>query len=159
MRINSIVLERNWKQKQKVSKYAILAHNRCDCWQNVFSPPSAVGLGSSRTSLYLSESMYILHPRTMIPEAVFREFPAETRRKHTVSDRNPLENTRNSTQESGDRIRLPVLPGSCRFRAEPDKSGHRIRSPEYCFHVPSISGVFLRDPARTFRPGALCCII
>jgi hypothetical protein len=76
-------------------------------------------------------------------------FPAETRRKRTVSRQNPPENVRNPTQESGDRIRLPVLPGSCLFRAEPDKSGRRICFPEYCFHVPSISGVFLRDPART----------
>jgi hypothetical protein len=28
-------------------------------------------------------------------------------------------------QESGNRIRLPVLPGFCRFRAEPNKSVHR----------------------------------
>jgi hypothetical protein len=76
-------------------------------------------------------------------------FPAETRRKRTVSGRNPPENVRNSTQESDDRIWLPVLPRSCLFQAEPDESGHRICFPEYCFHVPSISGVFLRDPART----------
>jgi hypothetical protein len=67
----------------------------------------------------------------MIPEAVFHEFPAKTLRKFAVSDRNPPENARNSTQESGNRIQLSVLTDSCRFRAEPDKYGHRIRLPEY----------------------------
>jgi hypothetical protein len=73
-------------------------------------------------------------PRSMIPEEVFREFPAETCRKRTVSGQNPPKNARNSMQESGDRIRLPVLPGSCLLRAEPDKSFHRntasMKSPE-----------------------------
>jgi hypothetical protein len=72
-----------------------------------------------------------LPPRAMIPEAVFHEFPAKTLRKLAVSDRNPPENTRNSMQESGNRISLPVLTDSCRFRAEVGKSGHRIRLPEY----------------------------
>jgi hypothetical protein len=61
----------------------------------------------------------------MIPEAVFREFPAKTLRKLPVSGRNPTGSVRNSTQESGDRIPLPVLTGSCWFRAKQDKSGHR----------------------------------
>ncbi len=56
-------------------------------------------------------------------------------------------------QYSGDRIQLPVLTVSCLFRAETDKSGHRNRSPEYCFRFPSISRVFLRDPARISRLG------
>jgi hypothetical protein len=71
----------------------------------------------------------------MIPEAVFREFPAKTLRKLPVSGRNPPGSARNSTQKSGERIRLPVSTGSCRFRAKPDKSGHRntasMESPEY----------------------------
>jgi hypothetical protein len=58
----------------------------------------------------------------MIPDAVFREFPAETFRKQSVSGRYPPENARNSTQESGDCIRLLVLTGSCLFHPEPDKS-------------------------------------
>jgi hypothetical protein len=70
----------------------------------------------------------------MIPEAVFRKFPAETHRKHIVSGRNPPENDRNSTQESDDRIRLPILPGSCRFQAELNESCHwntaSMKSPE-----------------------------
>jgi hypothetical protein len=70
----------------------------------------------------------------MILEAVFREFPAKILRKLTVSSSNRPENARNPVQGSGDRIELPVLTGSCWFRAEPDKSGHRIRSLEYCFH-------------------------
>jgi hypothetical protein len=92
-------------------------------------------------------------PRSMIPEEVFREFPAETCRKRTVSGQNPPKNARNSMQESGDRIRLPVLPGSCLLRAEPDKSCHRIRSPEYCFH--EISGIVRNQPfpGRIVRPG------
>jgi hypothetical protein len=60
-----------------------------------------------------------------IPEAVFRVFPAKTLRKLTVLGRNPPENARNLVQGSGDRIRLPVLTGSCSCRAELDKSGHR----------------------------------
>ena len=80
-----------------------------------------------------------LFSRTMIPEAVFREFPAKTLRKLTVSDLKPPENARNPTQESGNRIRLSVLIDSCRFRAEPNKSGHRICLPEYCVH--EISGI------------------
>jgi hypothetical protein len=75
-----------------------------------------------------------LLPRSMIPDAAFHEFPAKTLRKLPVSTRDSPGSARNSTQESGDRIRLPVLTGSCRFQAEPDKSGRRIRSPEYCFH-------------------------
>jgi hypothetical protein len=71
----------------------------------------------------------------MIPEAVFREFPAKTLRKLPVSGRNPPGSARNSTQESVDRIRLLVLTDSCRFRVKPDKSVHRItasmKSPEY----------------------------
>jgi hypothetical protein len=58
--------------------------------------------------------------RTMIPEAVFHEFPAKTLRKLAASDRNPPENARNSTQESGNRIQMSVLTDSCRFRTEPD---------------------------------------
>ena len=37
-------------------------------------------------------------------------------------------------------------------RNSPEKSPKFFR-PEYCFHVPLISGVFLREPARTLRPG------
>jgi hypothetical protein len=73
-------------------------------------------------------------PRTIIPDAVFREFPEKTLRKLTVSSRNPPENARNPVQRSGDRIRPPVLKGFCKLHVEPDKSGHRIRSPKYCFH-------------------------
>jgi hypothetical protein len=70
----------------------------------------------------------------MIPDAVFREFQEKTRRKLTVSGRNPPENARNPVEGSGDRIRLPVLTGFCKLHGGPDKSGYRIRSPEYCFH-------------------------
>src|SRR5579862_7248049 len=63
------------------------------------------------------------------------------------------ENTWKWTRESFERIRCPDLPGSFRFRAKPDKSGRRIRSKDSCVHFPSISGAFLPDPARTFRPG------
>jgi hypothetical protein len=50
--------------------------------------------------------------------------------------------------------RNPVSVFGCRFCQVPVGSGrNRIRSPEYCFHVPSISDVFLREPARTSRPG------
>jgi hypothetical protein len=89
----------------------------------------------------------------MIPEAVFHEFPAKTLRKLAVFDRNPPENARNSTQESGNRIRLSVLTDSCRFRAEPDKFGYQIRLPEYCFH--EISGIPRNPPfpCRIARPG------
>jgi hypothetical protein len=44
------------------------------------------------------------------------------------------ENSRNPMQGSDDRIWLPVLTGSCKFRGEPDKSGRLICSPKYCFH-------------------------
>ena len=104
----------------------------------------------------LSLLMQDISTRSMIPEAVFREFPAETRRKHTISGRNPPQNARNSTQESGDRIRLPVLPGSCRFRTEPDESCHRIRSPEYCFHEISEIVRNRSFPGRIARPGYRC---
>jgi hypothetical protein len=57
----------------------------------------------------------LLVPRSMIPDAVFHEFPGW----------NPQENARNWTQESSDRIWLPILPGSCVFRAKPNKSDHR----------------------------------
>ncbi len=70
----------------------------------------------------------------MKTEGVFGEFPAKTLRKLTVSGRNPSQKCRNATPESGDRTRLLVLTGSRQFQAEPDESGHRIRSPEYCFH-------------------------
>jgi hypothetical protein len=91
----------------------------------------------------------------MIPEAVFREFPAKTLRKLTVSSRNRPENARNPVQGSGDRIQLPVLTGSCWFRAEPDKSSHRIRSPEYCFHEIPGNPRILQVPWRIVRPGLL----
>jgi hypothetical protein len=64
-------------------------------------------------------------PRKMIPEAAFREFSAKTLGKLAVFGRNLPENARNSSQESDSRIRLSVLTGTCRFRMEPDKSGHR----------------------------------
>ena len=70
----------------------------------------------------------------MFPEAVFRDFPAKPCRKLAVSGRNLSGNARSSTHEFGDRIGLTVLTGSCRFRAKPDNSGHRIRSTESCFH-------------------------
>ncbi len=49
--------------------------------------------------------------------------------------------------------RLPVLTGSCRFRVKPDKSGHQIRSLEYCFH--EISGIPRNwpFPCRVVRHG------
>ena len=89
----------------------------------------------------------------MKTEAVFREFPAKNLRKLTVSGRNPSENADNSTQESGDRGRLSVLTGSYQFRAEPDESGHRIRSPEYCFHETSRIPQNRQFPCRIARPG------
>ncbi len=56
-------------------------------------------------------------------------------------------------QEFDTRIRWPYptadLTGSCRFRAKPDKSGHRIRSPEYCFH--EISGIPRNRPFPAVR--------
>jgi hypothetical protein len=55
----------------------------------------------------------------MIPEAVFREFPAKTLRKLTVSSWKWPENARNPVQGSGDRIQLPVLTGSGRNRINP----------------------------------------
>jgi hypothetical protein len=70
----------------------------------------------------------------MIFEAVFREFPAKTLWKLAVSGRTPAENARNSTHESGNRIRLPVLTSFCQCRAKPNKSGHWNCSPEYWFH-------------------------
>ncbi len=45
-------------------------------------------------------------PRFMIPEVVFHEFPTKTLRKLPISGRKPLENARNSIQESDGRIRL-----------------------------------------------------
>ena len=112
--------------------------------------------GCPVTSLTMTHGSILVefsYPRTMIPVAVFREFPAKTRRKLAVSCRNPPGNVRNSTLESGNRIRLPVSTGSCRFRAEPEKSGHRIRSPEYCYH--EISGIqqIRQFPCRIARPG------
>jgi hypothetical protein len=60
-------------------------------------------------------------PRSMIPDAAFRDFPT------------------GKCQESGDRIRLPILTGSCRFRAEPDKSGcHEISGKPWNWSFPSI---------------------
>ena len=38
-------------------------------------------------------------PRSMIPEAVFREFPRKTLRKRPVSGQNLPENAKNSSQE------------------------------------------------------------
>ncbi len=72
----------------------------------------------------------------MVPEAVFREFPAKTLRKLPVSGRNLPESVRSSTQESGDRIRLPVLTGSGRNRINPVtgsvyRNAASIKSPEY----------------------------
>ncbi len=72
----------------------------------------------------------------MIPDAVFREFPAKTFRKLIVSGLNPPQNARNSTQESGDRIRLPVPLGFGWNRINPvTESVHRntasMKSPEY----------------------------
>ncbi len=85
-------------------------------------------------------------PRMMIREAVLRQFPAKTLRKLTVSSRNPPENARNPAQGSGDRIQLPVLTGSCWFRAEPDKSSHRntasMKSPEICGSYAFLGGLF-----------------
>jgi hypothetical protein len=84
-------------------------------------------------NLYIQ--FYFSLPRLMIPEAVFREFPAKTLRKLPASGWNAPGSARNSTQESGDRIRLSVVTGSCRFRAKPDKSVHQntasMKSPEY----------------------------
>jgi hypothetical protein len=53
-----------------------------------------------------------LPPRSMIPEAVLREFPAKTRRKHTVSGWNPPENARN-----------PMIVSGCRFYQVPAGTG------------------------------------
>jgi hypothetical protein len=90
-------------------------------------------------------------PRTMISEAVFREFLAKTLRKLAVSGQNLLENARNSKQNSNNCIRLSVLAGSWQFRSEPDKSGHRIRSWKYCFHE-----IFEIQWDRLFDLGFFC---
>jgi hypothetical protein len=83
------------------------------------------------------QQQQIFHiPRSMIPQAVFREFSAKTLKKLPVSDRNRPESVRSSTQESGDRIRLPVLTGSGRNRINPVtgsvyRNAASIKSPEY----------------------------
>ncbi len=84
--------------------------------------------------LFQTEPLHV--PRSIIPEAVFREFPAKTLRKLPVSGRNPPGSARNSTQESGDRIRLSVLTGSGRNRINRvTGSVHQntayMKSPEY----------------------------
>ena len=91
----------------------------------------------------------------MIPEAVFHELSAKTHKKVAVFQPKPPENenARNSTQKSDNRIQLPVLTGSYRFRGELNISGRRIPAREYCFHT--ISEI-LRNrpfPCRIVRPG------
>ncbi|CAF3473830.1 unnamed protein product [Rotaria socialis] len=68
----------------------------------------------------LEDDCYQRISRTMISEAVFREFSVKICKKLAVSDQNPPGIVRNSMQESGNRIQLPVLTGFCRFRLEPD---------------------------------------
>ncbi len=53
---------------------------------------------------------------SMIPEAVFREFPAKNSQE---TPRFQPEPAGNSTQESGDRIRLLIMTGSGRNRINP----------------------------------------
>ena len=57
-------------------------------------------------------------------------------------------------QEFDARIRLPVLTGFCRFRAEPDKFCYRIRSPEYYFHEISRIVQNRPCPGRIVRSGS-----
>ncbi len=59
-------------------------------------------------------------PRSMTPEAVFREFPSGPLGKTSFPGR-----TRQKMQGSGGLIRLPVWTGFCRFQAELDKFGYR----------------------------------
>ena len=66
-------------------------------------------------------------PRMVCLKAVFGVFPAKFGRKIAVSRRSEAENAKNSIQESGNRIRLPILTGFRHFLVEPDRSGHRIR--------------------------------
>ncbi|CAF0932912.1 unnamed protein product [Adineta steineri] len=63
--------------------------------------------------------------RTMIPKAVFREFPMKTVRKIAVSNQNSPEKASDLVRRFDDRLRLPGLTSSCRFWMEPDKSGNR----------------------------------
>jgi len=66
---------------------------------------------------FISFTIWTL-PRSMIPEAIFREFPAKILRKLSVSDRNPPGSARNSTKESGCWFwQVPV--GSGRNRINP----------------------------------------
>ena len=89
----------------------------------------------------------------MIPEAVYREVPQKPSGNgpFLAGARRKMPGIR--PKKPDDRIRVLVLAGSCRFRAEPEKSTHWIRSRESCFHFPLIVGAFLSDPARIFRPG------
>ena len=72
-------------------------------------------------------------PRSMIPEAVFRESPAETGRKRTVSSWNPPGNGRN-----------PVTVSGCRFSQVPIGSERN--------RVNSVTGSVHRNTASMKSP-------
>jgi hypothetical protein len=44
---------------------------------------------------------------------------------------------------------------SCRNRSEIIGKNPKTFRWEYCFHFPAISGAFLPEPARNFRPGCI----
>jgi len=98
----------------------------------------------------IKETDSVLYPNVHYLSIFFATLPAQVEdsglrkrpergRKITGSGRKTPKIDRIRKQYSGDRIRLPVLTGSCLFRAETDKSGHRNRSPEYCFRFPVFS--------------------
>ena len=76
-----------------------------NCQEDIFSTFACLEFTYNNISTY---------SRSMIPEAVFREFSTETCWKRPVSGRNPSENVRN-----------PVTVSDCRFCQVLDRFVHR----------------------------------
>jgi hypothetical protein len=83
------------------------------------------------------------------------------RESHRILQEN-IRNPWNWKQYSGWKL-LGFFPvDSCQLPVRSDRNRPEIIGkspenfrPEYCFHVPAISGVFRPEPARTYRPGSI----
>ncbi len=96
----------------------------------------------------------------MITATGSRRILQERRGKVTGSCRKALEITGSGTSipTGTNRIFFPVDSGQFpmlfgKNRSEIIEKNLKIFRWEYCFHVPAISGAFLPEPARIFRPG------
>ncbi len=98
--------------------------------------------------------MKLMYAKTQIDGYGYRiqqDPTGKARESHRILQESTGNNRNLSDFFSADSSHLPEDSG--RNRSEIIGKNPKIFRWEYCFHVPAISGAFLPEPARIFRPG------